>query len=401
MHHIKALLLGTICTFSLQHAAAQMGCTDMQATNYNSAAVVNDGSCIYAYTHYNPPLRAVLPSALKESSGLIYTKGSLWTLNDSGNPDEIYRIDTNSGAILQTVVIDNYSNNDWEEITADSGYIYVSDCGNNSGNRRDLKILKIAKSNITTASTVHLNAQAINISYTDQTSFSSSSSHNFDCEAIISRRDSIFLFTKNRGDLKTKVYGVSKIPGTYALAPIAQYDVAGLITGASYNETSGEIALIGYSSISTNSFMYLLYDYVGNQFFSGNKRKIDINNGGVWQTEAITYMPTNRFMISCEKQGAVDASIFIGAKTWLPSLNMQPISILDPITISPIPADNKIWIEHCPAQTNYTIIDANGKMVKSGAEAQSYIDIQSLSPGQYSLQLNNATTTKSLKFIKK
>src|SRR4051812_45510552 len=91
-------------------------------------------------------IKATLPAVLKESSGLCYTDGQLWSFGDSGNPDAIYKIDTTTGAILQTVTIANYPNTDWEDITADALYIYIGDFGNNSGDRTDLKILRVKKS---------------------------------------------------------------------------------------------------------------------------------------------------------------------------------------------------------------------------------------------------------------
>jgi len=221
--------------FIFTAARAQSGCTDPSATNYDPSAVTNDGSCVYPVTHYSPVLRAALNPIITESSGLIWTDRKLWTHNDSGNPPEIYNVDTTDGHTIQTVVIDNYPNVDWESISADSGYIYVGDAGNNHGSRTDLKILKIAKSDITAGSVVHVNAQAISFSYTDQTSFVPSSTNNFDCEALISIRDSLYIFTKDRGDMQTRVYKLPKIPGTYAVSPYTSYNVNGLITDASYD----------------------------------------------------------------------------------------------------------------------------------------------------------------------
>jgi hypothetical protein len=93
-------------------------------------------------------LKHTLPAILKESSGLCYTNGKLWTFGDSGNPNEIFSIDSSTGAILQTVVVDNFPNTDWEDITADSSYIYMGDFGNNDGDRRHLKIMRISKQDI-------------------------------------------------------------------------------------------------------------------------------------------------------------------------------------------------------------------------------------------------------------
>ena len=84
-------------------------------------------------------LLCTLPSVLHESSGLCFTDGNLWSFGDSGNPNSIYKIDTSTGVILQTVTIQNYPNIDWEDISADSTFMYIGDFGNNNGNRTNLK----------------------------------------------------------------------------------------------------------------------------------------------------------------------------------------------------------------------------------------------------------------------
>ncbi len=81
-HCIVILLLITLA----HPATAQRGCTDPKAINYNPAARSNDGSCRYAPAGVALTNARKLPVKLNENSGLIYTSGGLWTLNDSGNP---------------------------------------------------------------------------------------------------------------------------------------------------------------------------------------------------------------------------------------------------------------------------------------------------------------------------
>ncbi len=89
-----------------------------------------------------------LPDKVDETSGLIYLNGYVWTFNDSGGEPEIYKIDNESGKIIQTVRITNGENFDWEDITRDESFIYIGDFGNNWGTRKDLKIYKIAINDI-------------------------------------------------------------------------------------------------------------------------------------------------------------------------------------------------------------------------------------------------------------
>jgi hypothetical protein len=323
---------------------------------------------------------------MAESSGLVFSDGKLWTHNDSGNPAVISSIDTATGTVLQTIYIDNFPNTDWEDITADSAYLYIADCGNNNGDRHDLKILKIAKAGIGAGSIVHVNAQAIYLSYADQTSFISNPFTNYDCEAIISLRDSLYLFTKDRGDNQTRVYRVSKAPGTYSLSPYTSYNVGGLITGASYNAQTAEIMLIGYSLTRYNSFLMLLNNYAGDMFFSGNKRTVDINNGGAWQTEAVAWMPGNRLFISCETYAGIPASLYSMSRT-LPSAAAvaQSPQIKMP-TLYPNPAQGVLHVTS-PCATRFQIVDPSGQtqMVGSLSKGDNLIRINTLVPGTYML----------------
>ena len=176
---------------------AQAGCSDPQATNYNAAAISNDGSCVYPSTSITLTDKTALSTPLlDETSGVVFTGGSVWTHNDSGNSNDIYRIDSITNAILQTVNISNATNVDWEDITADSNYIYVGDIGNNNGNRTNLKIYRISKT-VLTPSTVSIVADVINFSFSDQTTFTSlHNNNNFDCESMIFYNDSLHLFSK-------------------------------------------------------------------------------------------------------------------------------------------------------------------------------------------------------------
>ena len=318
MHSFKKMFCLGFILFHTLSSNAQTGCPDPEAANYNSKAKQNDGSCIYPLTHVSPNLKSSFSSGISESSGIVFTNGKLWTHNDAGNPPIIFSVEPSTGKTIQTVYIDNYPNNDWEDITADSNSIYICDCGNNNGTRTNLKILKITKTDIGNAAIVHVNAKAISYSYSDQANFTESKTHNFDCESLITIGNSLYIFTKDRGDLQTRVYRLSKMPGEYIVSPYTGFNVNGLITGAAYDPVEKEVALIGYFKGHTNSFMWLLNDFKSDSFFSGNKRRIEIGNGGEWQTEGICYDSTGKLFISCEKSGNINSSLFITDKgTWI------------------------------------------------------------------------------------
>ena len=133
--------------------------------------------------HAHPKRKARLDAAVPETSALCFTDGALWTLNDSGNPPGIFRLDSTSGRVVQRVRIRNFPNVDWEELAADAKYFYIGDFGNNAGNRRDLRVLRVAKAALGPADTCSVAAEAIAFTYPDQTEFSPLPyRHNFDCE---------------------------------------------------------------------------------------------------------------------------------------------------------------------------------------------------------------------------
>lgn len=297
---------------------SQSGCTDPKAQNYNASATINDGSCTYPTTSVSLTNAKTLASpTLDESSGVIYTDGALWTHNDSGNPPAIYRIDESNGSILQTVNVTNATNVDWEDITADDNYFYVGDFGNNSnGIRTDLKVYRISKSDITAAATVNVTAGIINFSYSDQVIGASPGSNNtqFDCEAFFVKNGVLHLFTKDWVNGHTKHYELSAIPGTYSISEAESFlNVNGLITSADISDDN-QVVLVGYEDGGTGIFMYLLYDFSADSYFSGNKRRLELGDlidfGNVanskGQVEAVTFSSGGNGYISSER---VNASI--------------------------------------------------------------------------------------------
>jgi hypothetical protein len=347
---MKVNIYLTLLIFLRGFVYCQVGCPDLQANNYNSSATTNDGTCTYNVTMQATIVKGSVASYANESSGVVFADGAIWTHNDSGNPAKIFKTDTANGHLLQTLSVTNFFNIDWEDITADSSFLYIGDFGNNNGTRTDLKVLKIDKAQYLTStlSVVSVTAQAINFTYSDQLSFTSNSNTNFDCESVISIGSYLYLFTKDRGDFQTRVYKLSKTPGTYTISPYTSYNVNGKITGADYNKLKNEVALIGYLSSDRNSFIYFLNDFTGDMFFSGNKRRIEIGNSvNQWQTEGIAYagLDSTELFLSCETS-YTPATLYTTVKS---SMSFQGIkeNYKDSkfLNIYPNPASDMIFIK--------------------------------------------------------
>ncbi|PWA07449.1 T9SS C-terminal target domain-containing protein [Flavobacterium psychrotolerans] len=267
-------LLFLLGCFSLQSQAQVLGCTDALAMNYNPLATFNDGSCVYESKSIRPEFSVVLDNQLHETSGLVKWNHFLWTHNDDTDTN-LYAIDTISGAILKTFHLNKVLNKDWEEIAQDSAYLYVGDFGNNyKGNRKDLHVLRIEKNSLL-LNQPKIDTIAFNYSNQMEVEPKNSNSTDFDCEAFVVTKDSIYLFTKQWESKMTSVYSLPKTPGNYVANYKTTFDVKGLITGATFVEDKKLVVLCGYN-MKLHPFVWLLYDFKTNDFFSGNKRKIKL-----------------------------------------------------------------------------------------------------------------------------
>lgn len=85
--------------------------------------------------------------AIKENSGIVESRrypGVFWTLNDSGNPPELYAIDR-SGKTIGTFPV-NAKNRDWEDLAIDdAGNLYIGEIGNNGGRLKELAVYRVTE----------------------------------------------------------------------------------------------------------------------------------------------------------------------------------------------------------------------------------------------------------------
>ncbi len=318
-----AILL-VVAMFSIQLIRAQeTGCTDPHALNFDPEASFNNGSCIYQETTFTPSSCLELPSSLDETSGLIFWAGGIWTFNDSGGEPNIYKMDTLTGNILQTISLANAENVDWEDITQDDEYIYVGDIGNNAGSRTDLTIYRVAKSLIPAQGNASVSTQLIEYSYADQLSFEPNfGDHDFDCEAMISFGDSLYLFTKNWKSKTTRLYALGKEPGQYSILSLDTLQVDGLVTGAASSRVHNEIILVGYKDYKP--FLFMLFDFRGDDFFSGNKRRINMDGIFGAQTEGICYTRSRNALLSCEKSAYEQQIFCLSTSQWTDITTFDP-----------------------------------------------------------------------------
>lgn len=286
-------------TISTAAYAQISGCTDPKADNYNSEATLNNGSCSYKNLKLKPEYSIRLSDSIKETSGIIAFQNLLWTHNDD-HDQTIYGLDS-LGKIKRKIILNTITNNDWEEITQDNTHIYIGDFGNNyAGNRSDLKIIKIEKKSFLEGNP---KIEMISFSYADQKDFSASKPNktDFDCEAFIVFKDSIYLFTKQWKSSKTAIYVLPNQSGTQIASLKSTLDTKGLVTGATFLEEKKLITLCGYTKVG-KPFLYLLYDFKNDDFLSGNKRRIGLKLPfhqieGIATKDGLHYFLTNEALV--------------------------------------------------------------------------------------------------------
>ncbi len=232
---------------------------------------------------------AQLPGVLKGSSGLEFTNaGSLWTINDHNNP-VLFQLDRDSFKIIKTIHIRSKIR-DWEDLTSDKkGNFYIGDFGNNRNKRTDLKIYKIPDPD--TISTATYQPEIIRFSLSDQTEFPPvAGKQEFDIEAMVHYKDSLYLFSKSRGNPfkgKIKLYRLSDQPGNQeAVLVDSTFTGDGLmlenwITGATLNTEDNILALLSHDRI------FFFSCFTGSQFFKGKLTMYELDHFS--QKEAVDF----------------------------------------------------------------------------------------------------------------
>ncbi len=337
-----------------------------------------------------------LPFEANESSGLIYWDGLLWTHNDSGGKAAIYGFDTITGTIQRTVFIKGAKNIDWEDIAQDAGYIYIGDFGNNVGARRTMFIYKIAKGGITSdKKEVFVPARQIAFKYADQESYKKRRhAHNFDCEAFFAFENHLYLFTKNWADQKTRLYKMPKKVGMYDLSPEATFEAGGLITGADISRSGKRVALIGY--IDFVSFMWLFWDFDGDDFFGGKKLRVDLPEMVFVQTEAIAFASGDELFFSCEESAMAPTLFRVGFNELINSSKAENITDREQIILPgkveqnagnelivqfDVTAEADVLVEL--RNTAWKVLDEKSVSKSSTGSSMVAFDIKGFKPGTY------------------
>ncbi|MFP9098804.1 hypothetical protein ACLI09_07110 [Flavobacterium sp. RHBU_24] len=253
----------------------------------------------------NPILQETATLALNEASGLEYANGILWTHEDSGNKDKIYKLDPATG-IDEGFKVKGIKNNDWEDITSDKdGSLYIGDFGNNDNDRQNLAIYKIdpnAPGDV---------QYTINFYYPGQKEFPPGRrERNFDCEAFFEYNGYFYLFSKNRNfesDGTVLVHKLKNQKGYQSATPSGSFKTCEsfrkcAIAGADISPDGKTVALV------SGSKLWLITNFKGDDFANGTVTSYDL--GALTQKEGICFKDNTTLYIADERDKRTGGKLY-------------------------------------------------------------------------------------------
>ncbi|MFC2175388.1 hypothetical protein ACFLR1_00280 [Bacteroidota bacterium] len=306
-----------------------------------------------------------LPSEVSETSGLENGPNKwFWTHNDSGNPAELYCIDT-LGVIQRTVKVVGDVNIDWEELAKDDdGNLYIGNFGNNALNRTDLRIVKIPSVDTCTGTTYV--TDTIRLSYADQTDFPPVAANgNFDMEAMVWYNDSLHLFSKDRSvpyTGYTKHYKLPEVGGDYSAQLVDSFYTGGTsyfssITAADFSEDNSQLVLLNADRI------WLFSNYTGSNFFGGDVSEMLLGSftqkEGVCFRHGFIYITDEDAFGIGRKMYRVHPSTFVGVDDKRTDIRVRPV-YNNRLQLQEIVADNT------DEQLEWRLLDTAGRLISNG-----------------------------------
>ncbi|MCE2594001.1 hypothetical protein K6Y31_04125 [Motilimonas cestriensis] len=252
---------------------------------------------------------ASLPSDVSETSGLAMRYGKLWTINDSGDGAFLYKLNLSNQFVETKLKVTNAVNRDWESLAQDDTYLYIADCGNNSGKRDTFQIYQVPWHEIDVApSGSRLSSERINIKLEGQTPTLEAYEHNYDCEAITVVDNKLWLFSKNWQDQQTQLYQAEFGVSPPLLKAQQTLPVQGLITAVDYHQPSGQLALLGYSKqrLFGHAFIWI-FDVVGGEVDLTHAKYYQLPEYSQW--EGLLWKNDKTLLISAESSPLSSAGL--------------------------------------------------------------------------------------------
>lgn len=251
-----------------------------------------------------------LPQSLEENSGIAsFEEGSAWFVEDSGNGDNIYKVNF-EGNLIKEFDVKNVKNRDWEDLAKDKkGQLYIGDFGNNGNHRKNLVIYKLP--NPESEPGDKIDAEEIFFNYPDQKKFPPKKDRRlFDAEAFFHYGSHLYLFTRNRASPFTGISSVYRVPdqkGSYnaekigEITPCTDWDTC-QVTSADISSDGRTVVLLGSGKL------WLLTNFTFDDFSGADIEEIDL--GVRTQLESVCFIDDKTLLLSDEENSAGGGNLY-------------------------------------------------------------------------------------------
>lgn len=245
----------------------------------------------------------------KEHSGIVKSRNwpdLFWMHNDSGDEPRIYPV-RRSGEVAKSerepdrpgVAIAGAINVDWEDITVDErGRVIVADVGNNRNDRRDLVLYIVPEPAPQAERTTFV--KRLFFRYPGQEEYPApKDDFNYDCEAIFTIGDAIYLSSKHRSDTLTKLYRLDPASNEEVQTAelVDSFDVLGQATGADATPDGKRIVINTYENL-------WLFDVTDPERpLSGPVKRLSFKNDD--DVEAVCFADDETLIIGAEASGRI------------------------------------------------------------------------------------------------
>lgn len=331
---------------------------------------------------YSPLFVANLSNLNNETSGLAFFNDTILSINDSGNEPALHALRSTDGQHLQSWLIDNALNLDWEALALSQTAVFIGDIGNNAGNRSTLDIYRVDRADMlpTNAS---ISAQKLTFKFADQPSISLPiNAHNYDSEALFFWQDSLHLLSKNWQNLWTRHYVLpSNWQDTLVLSPRDSFYVNGLVTDAAIDEVSNYIYLLGYKKEQSGLYSSFMYRFLNtnNLFFGSDYQRVELGSTlNLAQTEGLCMSGAHKGFITGEQ---IVSLIAIAPKLHFFDFNTVGLTT----TLEKPRIYFHAFYVYIPSALlpDYKLVDTSGRIAIAWQLGKNYQDLTNLKPGTY------------------
>jgi hypothetical protein len=242
-------------------------------------------------------------SHLRESSGLAGSRrqpGVLWTVNDSGNPPELFAIDS-SGRDRGVFRIEGAENRDWEALALTrcgrSDCLYIAEVGDNNSRYDSLKLYRVPEpARPTTAGGTVVPNGIIELRYQDGPR---------DAEAVLVTPDQeVYIISKERSG-GGRVYFLDRTawdrPGVVTAKFLQELP---LPEGSRFQITDASLGLDGIE-VAIRTYSYIFFFRLENGRLLPDQERNRCYAGGLdAQGEGITWLKDGRLATTSERVAA-------------------------------------------------------------------------------------------------